>query len=162
MAKAILVRTVVFDESLYRGNGDVHRWVRGVTKEFGANAVVAAPKRTGRLAKQIKTFNRRVGPRQVEGAIRSTAPYTMYVLRGTTGPIMSDKGWAKRAKFPSGKSPKTGKYVTGWMRLRGPGPLYKWKVSGQSANNFLLKAWKTTARRHRALSQRIPDVIRHP
>lgn len=175
MPSAILVRTVVFDQQLYRGNGDVHRWCRKITDRFGREASEAAPVRTGELAEGIITNTRQTGERQVEGTITSTAPHTMYVLRGTTGPIMSNRGWRNRAQGPmkvvwKGKGSKRKQIIIrnkGYMKLNTadappgtPIATFKWEVSGQDANNFLATAWARTARDHRAIRGRgVPSFI---
>ena len=93
MATAVLVRTEVFSSKLFRGRGDVRVWLNRVTARFGAEAKHYAPVRSGRMRAQISTTTRTVGAHQCSGTIASRAPYTMYVLRGTTGPIMSDTAW---------------------------------------------------------------------
>lgn len=165
MAEAVLIRTVTFTEKLYRSNGDVRIWLNRVTARFGREAKHYAPVRSGRLVAGISTTTRRSGVHQCEGTIRSTAPYTLFVLRGTTGPIMSNAAWAAGAL--ENLIGPNGRYITGsLMPLPAYGP-YKARlattVSGQRANNFLIRAWAGTARDHRALRGRaIPTFITNP
>ncbi len=90
-AKVELLKTVVFDQGLYHGNGDVIQWCRKITAKFTLEAKRYAPVRTGELVEGISGTVRHVGLRQVEGIIESKAPHTMFVLRGTTGPISTQK-----------------------------------------------------------------------
>ena len=183
---AVLVKTVVFDRDLYKPGHMVHKWVTLVTANFTRHARDLAPKRTGELAAGIDGEATQVGPRQVEGTIASSAPYTMYVLRGTTSPITTTRYHAN----PSGaysllwgsKDPKTGKFTR--KRIKGverkrfsiPNkgyfmrvPASEWgpsvitsQVRGQAANNFLEAAWRRTGINHRAIRGRMPTFIRNP
>lgn len=156
-------KVVIFDQHLYRPTGLVGKWMTLVTGHFVEHAKHYAPERTGELREGISGGTQQVGERQVEGHISSSAPHTMYVLKGTTGPIMSNTRWA------SGGAPATGVEWRGkgsarkqvrfrkkgfWLKLPedewGDGGFYS-EVSGQEANNFLLKAWAATARNHRAI-----------
>lgn len=157
-----ITRVVVFDQYLYHGKGDVYQWCRKITTRFGREARHYAPVRSGELREGISTDTSQVGVRQVQGVISSSAPHTMYVLKGTTGPIMSNKHWAN----------PTGGTVELWkgkgkdrkrVRVRQKGHYmhlpegngfdshFTMEVDGQQANNFLLKAWRGTARDHRAI-----------
>lgn len=185
MAVGFLVKTVVFDRDLYKPGHMVHRWVGLVTTHFVMHAKERAPKRTGRLANGISGDTNQVGPRQVEGLIESTAPYTMFVLRGTTGPIMTTAGWASGGEpytyLWGSIDPKTGKFtrrrIPGvrrkrhripkkghWMRIppspEGSKPFYASQVAGQAPNNFLMGAWRATQHNHRAIRGRVPSWIR--
>lgn len=168
MATAVLVKTVVFDQDIYRRGGMANNWLAHMTSQFGGHARRYAPARTGRLREQISTETHQLGVRQIEGTIASNAPYTMFVLRGTTGPIRSDMAW--QFGIGEGKSwnrdPVTGRIVG----VKGfyMGPMEPWggfdrvfadEVSGQDANNFLLKAWLATARNHTSIRGRVPPSL---
>lgn len=186
MASSI-TRIVIFDQGLYHGNGDVIAWMRKITAKFAAEAILAAPVRSGELRAGIDGSVRFLGQRQLEGAIRSRARHTMYVLRGTTGPISTNRYFAN----PSGATRLVWGYtniVTGKVTRKSPGPgarrkqhpvgvkgywmkipaehgfptFYATEVSGQAAQNFLLEAWIKTARNHKALRGPIPAFIAHP
>lgn len=176
-ARVELLKTVVFDQGLYHGNGDVIKWCRLITAKFTMEARRYAPVRSGELVAGISGTVRHVGVRQVEGIIQSKAPHTMWVLRGTTGPI-------SRKKFkdnPEGASIVLWKDVVRhgkkrrervpvrqkgyWMKLPAGGDfpvVYKTEVAGQDANNFLEKAWRATSRNHRAIRGAIPTFITSP
>ncbi len=180
MATRRLTKVVVFDQSLYRGRGDVNVWCTKINNRFYAEAVKAAPERSGELIAGFRHDTKQVGPRQVQGTFASLAPHTMYVLRGTTGPIYSNRGWRQRATTPGGYvalwkfNPKTKRReqmpqrVKGWIKLRTLSETrnnidYAWSVSGQESQNFLLTAWRRTSYDHRALrGRRIPSFITDP
>jgi hypothetical protein len=186
MAAAVLVKTVVFDRDLYKPGHMVHRWVTLVTERFTMHARTLAPKRTGELAAGIEGDTAQVGPRQVEGTIASHAPYTMYVLRGTTGPIMTKRAHANPdgaySQLMGSIDPRTNKFTRRHIKgaerrlfsipnkgyfLRLPGDEYgphliTMSVNGQEANNFLLAAWRRTANNHKAIRGKMPAFIMHP
>lgn len=168
---AEIYKVVVFDQGLYHGNGDVYQWCQKITNRFAREAITRAPVRSGELKAGISGSTSQIGERQVQGIIESSAPHTKYVIHGTTGPIMSNKGWAA---YSSGKmvgsgliwmgkgkdrKQKVGYFKGHWMRLpadNGFGTKYKTMVSGQQPNNFLLSAWRATAADHRAIRGAIP------
>lgn len=186
MAQAVLVKTVIFDQDLYKSGHMVNRWLGLMTSRFAEHARHYAPERTGRLREGISGEHRQVGERQVEGTIESTAPYTMYVLRGTTGPIMTRKAFAN----PGGATvtlwgsidPATKKFtrrnikgarrvqrevrVKGYyLKIPAYGDYEKFfalSVDGQEAQNFLVEAWRATARNHRSIRGAIPTFITNP
>lgn len=188
-ARGYLVKTVVFDQALYSPRGDVNRWVRLVTTNFGIHTREEVSKitRSGALLAGIETASHQVGVRQVEGVIESRAPHTMYVLRGTTGPIMTDAQWknptgairmvwgytdprtkkvTRKKPYPGARRTQHPQGVKGhWIHLRaddhGPSGFYT-EVAGQAANNFLLKAWRATARNHKAIRGKEPLFITNP
>lgn len=130
-----MVSVVLFDQVLYRPGAMVDRWMHGLVNHFVLNAIRAAPMRTGHLRSGIRGHARAVGERQMEGLIESTANHTLFVIRGTRGEIWSH-GDHK-------------------LKLR-PGPSHPyrsaaWVVDGQSANNFMAKAWRTTSHQHSVL-----------
>jgi hypothetical protein len=175
MAEAVITKIVVFDEGMYHGNGLVGRWMNLITDRFGREARHYAPVRSGQLRDGIFSYAHQIGPRQVQGIIESTSPHTMYVLEGTTGPIMSDVGWATQGvgayrtvtiyRGPGHRfsyTPQEG-YTRGTMQRANPGffmripawgghrTFFALAVSGQAANNFMYRAWRATARDHRAI-----------
>ena len=163
----VLSNVVVNSGALFRGRGDVKVWTDRVTDRFGNEARKYAPSRTGELRSKITTSTKTVGPRQVEGLIASRAKHTMYVLRGTTGPIMSDVVWAAGALDALRRDPNTGFYPAGtFMPLpahAGFAARLALTVDGQKANNFLERAWRGTARDHRALrGKAVPSFILSP
>lgn len=170
---ASLGPVVVFDEKMYHGTGTVRRWADRLTANFTKNAVAEAPEHTGQMKQQIEGNVTSAGPKQISMTIASNAPYSLYVLKGTTGPIYANRAWnlmnarpnmdlqdvffhrTKRGERPI---PRRG------MMLRFIG--YDGKqhittaVSGQEANNFLGRAWIRTARTHPSIrGQGIPTSI---
>lgn len=188
MATAYISKTVMFDQRLYSKGHLVDRWFTLLVTRFGEHARDSAPVRTGVLRAGINTDVDRIGPRTLNGTIESTAPYSLFVLRGTTGPIMSNKAWAAGGDIEAayrtlwGVWPRGGKFSrTGpgprkqhrvpikgyWMpvpKFKGSTAIsYQFSVSGQEANNFLLKAWAATARQHSVLrGVSIPTFIARP
>jgi len=153
---------VIYDSVLYGRTGQIRRWAERIERRFTLNAIQAAPMRSGELRAGIYGYVNRVGVRRLETIIASTAEHTMYVLKGTTGPIMSDELWAQGgiegaiAALPEGES------IRGWMRLRpgaGYGVLYRLEVSGQSPQNFFAEAARATARRHSSLRGFSPETV---
>ena len=177
-------KVVIYDGSLYQRGGLVFSWMQKVVNEFEGNAKRFAPVRSGRLREGIFGSAEHIGPRLNEGSIESTAPHSLYVLLGTTGPIMTDAMWAAGGD-PNDAFEERTIYNSGggWSFTASPGakaaqiltgkrgffmPLPPWPphpfsfqvvVSGQSANNFLLKAWVATSLRHRSISGIAPGVI---
>jgi hypothetical protein len=168
MAVTYIKSVRIVDDSMYHGKGVVFVWVGRVTRRFARDARRFAPRRSGRLKAGIRAGTPRNPLRKsVQGTISSNAPHTMYVLRGTRGPIMSDALWALGG--PSNPAAfRTVSYVDrrGNPRTRQmfrPGMLMAvgrnpWPptnpmaiVHGQAANNFMRKAWASTAAAHPAL-----------
>jgi hypothetical protein len=172
---AELVAVVIFDEVLFKPGGQVHRWMTLVCRHFEEHAQRFAPVRSGELREGIHSEAHPFGLRQMQGTIASEAPHTMYVLKGTTGPIMATKMWNNPGGAYSklwGSWPKGGKFTrkrvageerrqysvpnkgywlaVGKQRLYPP-TLIRGSVSGQEANNFLFDAWRATARTHPSL-----------
>jgi hypothetical protein len=172
---ARLTRVVIADGGLFRGSGSVNVWMRKVTNEFGVNAVAAAPERTGELKAGIRTTVHHPAPKFVEGAVFSDAKHSLYVIKGTTGPIMSNRAWRQQNTTPGGyitlwkgtgrDRKQVRQRVKGWMPMTTDNPKravanWMWAVSGQDSNNFLATAYRRTARKHRALKRgAIPDRI---
>lgn len=161
-------RVVIVDDSMYHGKGIVIRWVGIVTRSFARAATAEAPRRSGRLKAGIHAGTPRNAARKVvQGTISSSARHTMFVLRGTHGPIMSNALWAiggpgnpgawriyeykdLRGRKRTRLVPKKGMQMAVG---RNPWPPVspKFVVSGQSANNFMARAWTITAAKHPAL-----------
>lgn len=188
-AVGVLVKTVVFDQSIYRRFGMANRWLAEMTDEFTGFAIAFAPERSGELRAGIHGDTSQVGERQIEGTIASEANHTMFVLGGTTGPIMSTKLWAAggdpEAAFQllwGSIDPETGTFtrrtipgVERTLRSVGkkgffmgvrPEPHSHYTrttprmfVAGQEPNNFLFKAWRATSRNHSSIRGRIPTNL---
>lgn len=186
MVTAVLTKTVIFDEVMYKPGGLVHKWMGLVTTKFEMHAKHYAPVRTGNLRAGISSGVTQIGPEQVVGTIESTAEYSLYVLRGTTGPIMRTKafraggdkskayvkvwmgrtkagGWSRRSRVDRQQRSIRRK---GWfLRLEPWGEfpvVFAFSVAGQDANNFLLRAWRATARNHKAIRGKEPSFILNP
>lgn len=155
------VALVLYDSVLFnRGGapGEITAWAMRLESRFTRYAKQEAPARSGELKAGIHGHVARVGSHQLLTTIRSEAPHSLYVLRGTNGPIMSNKGWFyyNTGIEPGKDEPK------GMMRLRpgnGYGQLYRREVSGQTANPFFARAAERTARRHTSLRGFYPGVI---
>ena len=145
------VRLVIYDSILFNRTGQVRRWADGVERRFTRNARDAAPlnKRAvktrgappvGSLKAGISGNVTRIGPRHLQTDIVSSAPYSLYVIRGT-GTITS--GSPDPANWRS------------WMYVpptAGFGGITRQQqVRGQQANNFLNVAARLTAARHPSL-----------
>lgn len=147
MAGAI-TSLVIYDNVLFDYYGQIHRWAIGLERRFTWNARQAAPvnKRPfkshwqhlagfayrGALQRNITGSVQKVGPKHFQTIIHSRAPYTLYVLRGTTGPITPAEG----SYMIVPRNPGFGTH----QRLR--------SVSGQRPQNFLQTAAAQTAARH--------------
>ena len=189
MPVAVIYRVDTFTQGMFRGHGDVKVWMDRITKTFERHALHYAPERSGELRAGISSYSYTSGAHEVRAAIVSSAPHTMYVLRGTgypgkgkAGYIYTTKGFVTRNQDDA--------YVTLWGIDRGDGTFsrrgkgrreqhqvrkkgywlklpadeeagykagFRFRVHGQSANNFLLKAWKATASNHTAI--RAPKVM---
>jgi hypothetical protein len=160
---------VIYDSVLFNRTGQVRRWANSLERRFTYNAQQMAPERSGELRAGIYGTVNRVGPRHIETLIYSTAPHTLYVVKGTTGPIMSNRLWGFRGR--TGLDLPRGGRMSGsiydarpnmpWLKahgyalkLRAGGgfpQLHALSVSGQEANNFFADAATATARRHSSL-----------
>lgn len=146
---AELTSLVIYDSRIFAVGGHVNRWANSVERRFVMNAKQEAPSRSGELRAGISGESFKVGPKHWEIHIHSDAEHTMYVLRGTQGPIMSDAAWAA-----GGVMPDRGQREGHFLNLRpgnGYGYLIRHKVRGQRANNFFGRAADATARRHSSL-----------
>jgi len=140
---AAITSMVMFDETLYRPGGMVHRWMTGMVAKFVGHAIAAAPMRSGALKAGIEGEGHPIGPKQMQGMISSHAEHTMFVIAGTPGPIRSTTPGKRMAVGRNLYGPVTPRYV----------------VSGQSANNFLFVAWRRTSWDHRSIRGiRMPDI----
>jgi len=136
-----ITSVVIFDENLYRPTGLVGKWMTKVTTRFVAEAMAAAPVDTGELVAGISGDTNRLGPRQIQGTISSSAPHTMWVIRGTgfpvkgsEGRIYTTKGFVTRDKADAyvslwGHTPRGGKFTRyGRGDKTGPGRRMKTQV----------------------------------
>ena len=164
---AEITAIVVTDTKLFNRTGDVGRWAARVETAFTAHAIVEAPSSllsgrpnksranaaypSGSMKERISGEVVRVGPRQLQTTVLVDVPYAMYVIKGT-GPIFS-----KSARIPKGE-PGAGQFAPlgegGGMFLPAQpwvGSKVRQHVRGQSANNFLGRAFDATARTHSSL-----------
>lgn len=159
---------VIYDSRLFNRTGHVREWAERLERRFVANSKQAAPKRTGLLAGSIWGVVNRVGPVHLETLIHSDAPYSLFVLKGTTGPIMANRLYRFQGRtgieFPrGGRRYVNGRFVPemGFLKANnyllkvragnGFPQTYRISVSGQEANNFFADAATATARRHSSL-----------
>lgn len=158
---------VLFDENLYRTGHMANRWMHLLCTHFEENARLAAPKRSGDLARGIESHAEAFPvTKTMTGTIASTAEYSLYVLAGTTGPIYSRGAWAAGGNIYEAfevneKGRSVGKKGH-WLPVgNNPWPpvRYRHSVRGQSANNFLATAWRRTAHQHSVLRGHVPDHI---
>lgn len=157
---------VLFDENLYKTGHMANRWMHTLVLHFEEHAKATAPKRSGELAGLITSEAHREGPKVLGGSISSNADHTWYVLEGTTGPIMSRAAWAAGGDtLEAFTIDAKGNWVPRegyWLPVGNrpwPPITYRHSVRGQSANNFLFKAWRRTARNHTSIRGFVPDVI---
>lgn len=163
---------VIYDSRLFQIGSHVSRWANSVERGFVMHAMNEAPVRSGELVAGIHGESFRSGVKHWEVHIHSDAEHTMYVLQGTTGPIMSNRMWNFRLKFPHvpGGLPRVGRIDLGGGRFKpnlqalhahgyalrvragnGFAERYAIKVRGQQANDFMGRAAQATARRHSSL-----------
>jgi hypothetical protein len=161
MAVGVMTRVVIVDGALYRPRGLVWVWTRKVGTLFGQNVRSHVKSRTGALKRGIRVTYRKPGTKMIQATIGSTAPHTMYVLRGTTTPIMSTALWAVGG--PNSPAAMTQNDNGMWVPApgmtmavgRNPWPPVKprfW-VRGQRANNFFFKGWNDTARKYPSIGR---------
>lgn len=166
---------------LYKTGHMAHRWFGTLSRRLSTFTKARAPKRSGRLRSGIHTKMSSVpSTRTIAIDWRSEVLYTTFVLRGTTGPIMTDKTFAVTGgtgEFPNHGIGTLWLYVPGkwegtlipeaqpgyWMHFGGYGWPYVFRtaVNGQRANNFLMRGWNDTAHFHRAMRP-TPSFIRNP
>lgn len=160
---------VLYDSVLFQYNGKVGRWARSLERGFTHNAQQAAPVRSGELRAGIHGHAQHTGPRHWTMEVFSDARHTLFVLRGTTGPIMANRLYRFQARtgieFPRGGRTYTpgrgflpkkdflqaNNYMLRVRAGNGFPENYQISVSGQDANNFFADAATATARRHSSL-----------
>lgn len=173
-----LTAVVIYDGRLFGPAGMTSRWARSIEREFVATAKVEAPSRSGDLRAGIRGTVYHPGPYTYSTIIESTAPHSLYVLRGTTGPIMSRRMWGFSQRYPhlygprggfaTGNPVRGGKFDKRWMhehgyamRLRpgkGFGYTLEVTVAGQKPNDFFARAGEVVARHHPSLRGFAPRV----
>jgi len=127
-----LTNVVIFDEHLYRPTGMVHHWMNKVTTRFVAEAVKAAPLgETGRLKAGIDGDVKQIAPKMVQGVISSSAPYTMFVIRGTGFPVKGHEGRIYTTKGFMTRNEEDA-YVTLWGTQK-PGMKFNRKGKGDGS-----------------------------
>lgn len=135
MAKAKVSRIIVYKNEIDRAflpGGSVYKNMRRIGLFNEAVAKSIAPKRTGNMAAQIKLHVLPHRRYQFFYVVRSPAPYTEYVLGGTTGPIYANGGkllWVRPKPYSNFIWKKQ------FASMHGRTPMF-W-VRGQKANNFL-------------------------
>lgn len=168
---AELTSLVIYDSRIFAIGGHVNRWANSVERRFVMNAKQEAPRRSGELRAGISGESFKSGPKHWQVHIHSDAPHSLYVLQGTTGPIMSNRLWGFRQKVPHLRGPRRGmlnpskpystRFDMDWMHSHGYAlrvragngfpERFALTVRGQSANNFFGRAATATARRHSSL-----------
>jgi hypothetical protein len=148
------VALVMYDERMYQGRGHlVFDWGVRIENNFVRWAKWFAPVRSGELKAGIFGETTRTGPRRLQVIIESTAPHSIYVIKGTQGPIMSDKGWAglpdRRGKGVAKMRVRAGKgYPTSYLET----------VSGQASQDFMSTAGYWVSKYHPSIKGFQPDV----
>jgi hypothetical protein len=130
---------VLYTERLWNSPaGIVWKWCDIATDHFGDHCrryIVKGNKiRSGELLGGISTTMLRSGPHQCTGIISSSANHTLFVIRGTTGPIVATR--SKRLRVRAGNGYPEARHAS---------------VNGQQAYNFFDMAWRATAHQQRAL-----------
>jgi hypothetical protein len=144
---------VIYDSRIFEPGSHVSRWANSVERGFVRHARQEAPVDTGELAAGIHGESFRSGPKHWEVHIHSEAEHTMYVLRGTYGPIRSNRAPYYNSKLKAWINPRMG------LRHGSDGPVFKWaeEVRGQRANDFMGRAAERTAVTHSSLRGFHPD-----
>jgi hypothetical protein len=141
---------VIYDSILFQRGHTIRRWAEAIERRFVMYAKEEAPARSGELQYGISGEVTQVGPKHLQTIIRSTAPHSLYVLKGTTGPIMSDQGWMNGGLVYDEEA----EVQRGYLHLR-PGngypALFRVAVNGQQRNPFFARAATRTAARHSSL-----------
>lgn len=176
MPTAVMGPIIITDSKIYRKpTGMVAVWMEKMSIRFGNEARKYAPMRSGQLKAGIHSSTHQVGPKQIELVVESTAPHTMYVLRGTgfpvrgrAGRIYSTRGFARvirgqpltkrffDIRSKADRKTKRGSLLPGTTLAVGKQHLYPPvtvvpSVSGQEPNDFMERAWRATARYHRSI-----------
>lgn len=163
--RAELSAIIVTDEVLFTDAGSIGRWRTSVASQMTRNSKAAAPVNSrvvksranaaypvGSLRNLISTHTRNVTLRQFEIVTESRAPYSLYVIKGTS------TIYAKSARVPAGTR-EGGRFAPigkglGGMYVppgHGMGAMFRRQVRGQKANNFLAAGFDRTAARHSSL-----------
>jgi len=148
-----VVDVVTYEEKLYLEGHLIRRWFDGMAAELQTAISTEAPlnKRpnkhpgeppVGSLKAGITADTDLTGPHSLEATIRSSAYYTMYVIGGTA-PLIIARGAGglfatKGASFSLPAQP--------WIKA-----MRTQKISGQEANDFMLRGYEIVASRHEAL-----------
>jgi hypothetical protein len=98
MAEAVIYRIDTFTQGMFLGRGDVKVWMNNIGRDFATHAKHYAPVDTGELVAGISHYEYTSGAHEVRGAIVSSAPHTMYVLRGTGYPVKGHAGYIYTTK----------------------------------------------------------------
>jgi hypothetical protein len=162
----VLSTVIVHDEGIFAPTGLAGRWAESVKTEFVKFAAAEAPlnKRSsksyanagfkrGSLKKGISGDVTRVSVRVLHISVASSAPYTKYVLFGTS------RIYSASARVPAGEEGAgqfrsldweggSGMYIPPGM---GHKALIRRSVRGQAANNFLERAFNETSWFHPSL-----------
>lgn len=165
------VVVVTYESRLFNQGGNARRWANAVERRFTSSAQGFAPVRSGVLRAGIRGEVSRVAPTGLVTTIVSAAPYSMFVMGGTTGPIMANRYWnfvgrtglkAPRGALLDPSRPFTSGFNFGFLRERGYllkvragngyAQRYSLRVSGQSPNNIFGKAAVVTAAQHSSLN----------
>jgi hypothetical protein len=126
------VSVVIYDSKITAMNmpgGMVYRYTDHKTESALIFAKAFAPKRSGHLAGGVRKDVRQTSRDRVVGRVRSTAYYSTWVIKGTTGPITSTAYPNKQMVLRPGNG-------FGWKR--------KYVVRGQRPNDFLSRALAAT------------------
>lgn len=144
---------VIYDSRIFEPGSHVSRWGNAVERGFVRHAQTEAPMNTGELVAGIYGESFRVGPKHWEVHIHSDAPHTMYVLRGTYGPITSNRMPYYNEKMKAWITPRMG------LRDGADGPVFSWResVDGQRSNDFMGRAAVRTSITHSSLRGFHPD-----
>lgn len=117
---------------LFDAMGTVGRPMTRLQREIYAEAILAAPSRSGELkASHRNKGARKAGPYRIRGFIENTSAHAEFVYKGTHGPI-----FPRRRRF---------------LRFPGRGGVgftYKRWVRGQRANPWMERAARTVLSRH--------------
>lgn len=146
------------DEVMYLPGGIVSNWVHTVASEmyFNMEREVPMNKRVnktygeppvGTLRDLIFADVDQFGPHELQITAGSRAPYTQYVVGGTSTIYHA-------ARDSGGRFTELGEETGGMYLPANPGygpPRWRAQVRGQAANNFIGRAFDATARIHPAL-----------
>lgn len=139
LAATVMYRARWYDHEwvqMHLPGGMVFNWTAENTRQAAIFARGAAPVRTGRLLATVRGDNRTGGPHAVRSYVRAGSPlvpYARFVLEGTKGPIRPHGRYLQVGpNFPAYPATSIG-------RNGNPVAFYALSVSGQKANNFLMR-----------------------